>query len=85
VIMAKWIGKVTKFLDKIKVAVIEPSEKIKVGDKITIRGQNKLEVKVDSIQIHHKSVSSAEAGQAFGLKVDGEVREGDIVYDDEAE
>jgi hypothetical protein len=35
---------------------------------------------VSSMQIEHEKVTSAEAGQKIGLKVDGRVREKDGVY-----
>jgi putative protease len=35
---------------------------------------------VESMQIEHKNVARAEAGQMVGLKVNQRVREKDIVY-----
>jgi selenocysteine-specific translation elongation factor len=35
---------------------------------------------VESMQIEHKDIEKAEAGQAIGLKVKDRVREGDAVY-----
>ncbi len=78
--MEKQVGKVVNFLSKISVAIIEPSHKIKVGDKIVIRGSDSVEQTVDSMQINHKEVESAGAGEAFGMKTVSPVKKGDIVY-----
>ncbi len=78
--MEKHVGKVVNFLSKISVAIIEPSSGIKVGDKIVIRGSDSVEQTVDSMQINHKEVESAEAGEAFGMKTVSPVKKGDIVY-----
>jgi translation elongation factor EF-1alpha len=77
----KVIGKVTHYFTKISVAVVELSGELKVGDRISIEGPTtNFEQTVNSMQIEHKDVKVATAGQAVGLKVDQRVREGDIVY-----
>ncbi|MEM2955729.1 MAG: hypothetical protein QXM25_03325, partial [Nitrososphaerales archaeon] len=63
------------------VAVVELKAPLKVGDKILIRGSTtNFEQMVESMQIEHQDVQSAEAGKSVGLKVVQRVREGDIVY-----
>jgi hypothetical protein len=75
------IGHITHFFPKISVAVIELKETLKAGDTIMIKGPTTdFEQKVDSMQIEHKSVPKAEAGQSIGLKVAERVRETDVVY-----
>ena len=75
------IGQVTHFFSKISVAVIELKKPLKVGDTIAIKGPTTdFEQPVDSMQIEHKDVQKAEAGQSIGLKVAQRVRETDIVY-----
>ncbi len=75
------VGKITHFFPKINVAVIELSAQLKVGDTITVKGPSTdFEQTVDSMQIEHKSVEVAEAGQSIGLKVKDRVRETDTVY-----
>ncbi len=75
------IGKVTHYYPKIGVAVVELKAPLKVGDKILIRGSTtNFEQMVESMQIEHQDVQSAEAGKSVGLKVVQRVREGDIVY-----
>ena len=78
--MAKNIGTVTHFFDKISVAIIKLNASLKVGDEITIKGVTTDEkVAVDSMQVDHKDIESAEKGQEVGIKVTGRVREGDKV------
>ena len=75
------VGKVSHFFTNIGVAVIELSGTMTVGDKILFQGSTtNFEQTVTSMQIEHKSVPTAQAGQSIGLKVTGRVREGDVVY-----
>lgn len=75
------IGRVTHFFDKINVAVIELSGKLKVGDSVRIRGNvTDFTQKVGSIQIEHESKREAKKGDAIGLKVSDDVREHDRVF-----
>ena len=75
------IGRITHFFSKISVAVIELKKPLKVGDTIAVKGPTTdFEQPVDSMQIEHKDVQKAEAGQSIGLKVAQRVRETDIVY-----
>ena len=77
----KLVGEVKHFFVKIKVAVVELSGKLKVGDKILIEGATtSLEQEVSSMQIEHKEVKEAKKGDAVGMKVNDRVREGDKVY-----
>jgi putative protease len=75
------VGQITHFFSKISVAVIELREPLKVGDTIIIKGPTTdFEQPVESMQIEHKDVQKAEAGQSIGLKVSQRVRETDLVY-----
>ena len=75
------IGHITHFFPKISVAVIELEKDLNVGDTIAVKGPTTdFEQKVDSMQIEHKNVEKAEAGQSIGLKVAERVRETDVVY-----
>ncbi|MEM2225745.1 MAG: translation elongation factor-like protein [Candidatus Bathyarchaeia archaeon] len=75
------IGRVTNFYSKIGVAVIELLAPLNVGDRILFRGKNtNFEQIAESMQIEHKPVQRAEAGQSVGLKVRERVRPGDVVY-----
>jgi putative protease len=75
------IGRVTHFFSKISVAVIELKAPLAVGDTVHIKGPTTdFEQVVESMQIEHKNVQRAEAGQSIGLKVAQRVREKDMVY-----
>lgn len=78
----KLIGKITHYFTNIGVGVIELTEgNLKVGDKIHVKGSTSdFEQTAGSMQVEHESVESAKKGQAVGLKVDQQVREGDEVY-----
>lgn len=77
----KEVGNVTHYFTKIGVAIVELNGALSVGDRILIKGMTTgVEQTVNSIQIEHKSVEKAEAGESIGLKVDDRVREGDAVY-----
>jgi putative protease len=75
------VGHITHFFSKISVAVIELKAPLAVGDIILIKGPTTdFEQIVESMQIEHKNVQRAEAGQSIGLKVAQRVREKDTVY-----
>jgi len=77
----KLIGKITHYFSKIGVAVIELSDTLKVSDTIRIvGGQTDFNQTVESIEIEHKKVKEAKAGDSVGLKVNQKVREGYKVY-----
>jgi putative protease len=77
----KPIGKIAHYFTKISVAVIELSDELKVGDRISIEGAtSNFEQAVNSMQIEHDDVKSATAGQSVGMKVDQRVRQGDLVF-----
>ncbi len=77
----KLIGKVTHYFTNIGVAVVEiTGGELKVGDKIHIKGATSdFEQNIDSMQIEHESIETAKKGQAIGLKVEQQAREGDEV------
>lgn len=77
----KLVGKVTHYFTKIGVGVIELSDKVRVGDRISIEGATtNLQQTIDSMEIEHERVPVAKAGQSIGLKTNQRVREGDLVY-----
>lgn len=79
--MEKEIGKITHFFDKIGVAVIELTKKLKVGDTIHVKGATTdFTQKVDSMQIDRKEIEKAKAKDAIGLKVSEKVRANDKVF-----
>ncbi len=75
------IGEITHYFGKIDVGIIELKKKLKVGEKIHIKGSTTdFEQEVKSIQIDHQDVKKAKKGDAIGIKVENKVREGDEVY-----
>lgn len=77
----KLVGKVTHYFTKIGVGVIELSDELKIGDKVSIEGRTtNFQQTVESMQIEHKNVEKAVAGQAIGLKLNNRAREGDLVF-----
>jgi translation elongation factor EF-1alpha len=77
----KLVGRVTHYFTKIGVAVVELSDALSVGDRISIEGvTTNFQQTVDSMQIEHKNVQRANPGDSIGLKVRERVREGDLVY-----
>ncbi len=77
----KLVGKVTHYFTKISVAVVELTDELKIGDRISIEGHTtNFQQTVTSMQIEHQNVEKAGPGQSIGLKVEQRVREGDLVY-----
>ena len=75
------IGKVSDFFARPVVAGIELTGSLKTGDKLHIKGfTTDLEVTVESMQINNNVVSTANAGDAIGIKVPDRVRRGDAVF-----
>ena len=76
------IGKVTHYYEKIQVAIIELSADLNVGDTIKFQrgGEDLFEQKAGSMEVEHKNIDNAKAGDVVGLKVDNEVKEGAEVY-----
>lgn len=75
------IGKVTHYYDKIGVAVVELTDSLSQGETIRISGHSKeFTQPVSSMQVEHENIQEAKKGQAVGLKVDQEVKEGDEVF-----
>ena len=77
----KLIGKITHYFGNIGVTVLELSDTLKVGDTIRIVGdETDFTQTVESMEIEHKKVNEAKAGDSVGLKVSQKVREGYKVY-----
>ena len=75
------IGKVTHFYSQISVAVVELSGELKLGEKIAILGHTtEFTQTVESMEIEHHKITSAQAGQEIALKVWDTVRKGDLIY-----
>jgi len=79
--METLIGKVNHYYSRISVAVVDLSAELKIGDTITFLGHTTdFTQEVTSLEIEHQKVLSAGQGGEVAVKVDGEVRQGDLVY-----
>lgn len=79
--MEERIGKVTHFYNRIRVAVLDVSGELKMGDVIHIVGRTTdFTQGVKSMEIEHQKVESAGPGTEIALKVISRVRKGDSVY-----
>lgn len=77
----KLIGKISHYFTNIGVGVIELSDEIKIGDRISIEGSStNFQQDVRSMQIHQKDVEVAKKGESIGIKLQDRVREGDQVF-----
>ena len=75
------VGYITHFFPKISVAVLELTAPLAVGDRILVKGPSTdFEQVVESMQVEHKNIPKAEAGQSVGLKTTQNVKERDMVY-----
>ncbi len=78
----KWriVGEVIHYYSKLKVAIFQLSDNLKLGDKISIEGYTTdFQQTVDSMQIEHRNVEKAVKGDSVGVKVEGRCRKGDKV------
>ncbi|MFH1787383.1 MAG: EF-Tu/IF-2/RF-3 family GTPase [archaeon] len=77
----KEIGVVSSYFSHVGVAAIKLSGKLKVGNKVHIKGNTTdFETDVGSIQIERKGVQEAKKGDHVGIKVPDKVRPNDKVF-----
>lgn len=75
------VGKVTHFFDHISVAVLSLTKPIKVGDTVHFLGHSTdFKQTVTSLQIEHKPVNEAKAGDDIAMKVSQPVHPNDKVF-----
>jgi hypothetical protein len=75
------IGKVTHYFSHLSVAAVAITAPLAVGERIHIRGHTTdWEQTVDSMQVDHQAVASAAPGDDVALKVDGHVRDHDLIF-----
>ena len=78
--MAKPIGTLTHYYDKLGVGIIKLSKTLKVGDTITVsKGEHSFTQDVDSLELDHEAVSKAGKGKEVGLKLSEKIKEGALV------
>ena len=75
------VGTVVKFFAKPGVAAIEITEgEVKVGDTLRFRGHSTdFNQVIESMQVEHAQVATAQKGDTIGIKVAERVREHDEV------
>lgn len=80
--MEEEVGRISHYFSKISVGVVELTKgSLKVGDTIHIKGHTTdLYQKVESMQVEHNNVLTAKKGDSFGLRVESQVREHDLVF-----
>lgn len=77
----KLIGKITHYYSNLGVAIIKLSDKLKMGDKIKIKGSEiDFDQEVESMQVEHEVIREAKKGDEVGLKIKEKAREGNQVY-----
>ncbi|MEK7580399.1 MAG: translation elongation factor-like protein [Patescibacteria group bacterium] len=77
----KLVGKISRYFPKIMVAVLDVSDKIRVGDNVKIKGATTdFDQIVSSMQVEHSQIEEVGVGMQVGFKVDQTVEPGDEVY-----
>ena len=77
----KEIGEVSNYFDHVGAAAIKLSGKLKVGDKIKIKGgETEFEQKVQSMQLNREDVKEGKSGEEVGIIVSQKVRKGYKVF-----
>jgi putative protease len=76
------VAKITHYFDRIGVAAMILEDDLSVGDWIAFGKGDELlfEQEVTSMQMEHQDIESAAPGDAVGMKVKQQVREGVDVY-----
>lgn len=71
----------THYFGHIPAGIIKLTGTLKIGDKIHFKGATTdFEQEVTSMQINHKDVKEAKAGDEIGAQATDRVREGDEVF-----
>jgi len=75
------VGVVSKFYAKVNVAEIKLFDSVKVGDNLIIEGVTTfIQQPLDSMEVNHKKILSANQGDMIGVKVTSRVRPNDKVF-----
>ncbi|HIE14773.1 TPA: translation elongation factor-like protein [Candidatus Bathyarchaeota archaeon] len=75
------VGTVTHYYGHINVAIVQLTDNLKVGDNVHIKGHTSdFNQEVSSMQIEHKDISEAKAGDIIGMKVLQKAHPHDKVY-----
>jgi len=75
------VGAITHFYGHLNVGIVELTDALKIGDTIHIKGHSSdFNQTVGSMQIEHKEVTEAKAGDSIGIKIDQKAHPHDKVY-----
>ena len=76
------VGVITHYFGHLGVAVVRLDRgQIKIGDTIHIKGHTSdFRQQIDTMEVEHRRIFQASAGEEFGLKVVDSVREHDEVF-----
>lgn len=75
------IGVVTLYYSHLQVGIIQLSAALKTGDTVRIKGiHDDFTQIVDSMQVEHKKLEQANAGDFVGVKMSQKAHEHDKVY-----
>ena len=75
------VGVVTHFYTALSVGTVKLNGPVKIGDALHFKGASTdFTQPVTSMQLEHKAVTEAEAGNEVGVEVTEKVREGDEVF-----
>lgn len=79
--MEKHIGKVVHWYGRNNVAVVDLDGHVAEGDHVVVRkGDSEFDDRVESIQIDHKDVHDADAGENAAIKLSHKAKEGSDIY-----
>ncbi|MBN1621000.1 MAG: hypothetical protein JW871_00225 [Endomicrobiales bacterium] len=75
------LGVIEDYFAKVGVVAVKIEESISVGDTIHVKGHTTdLTQTLESMQVEHKSITTAKSGDDVGIKVKDRVRKGDTIY-----
>ncbi len=76
-----FVGTVSHYFAQPKVGAVKLEAELRVGDLLHIRGRTtEFEQTVNSMQIEHEPVETADPGSEVGIKVLERVRKGDQIF-----
>ncbi|MFC2015686.1 translation elongation factor-like protein [Chloroflexota bacterium] len=75
------IGTVIHYWNRLNVAGVELSDSLEMDDWVQFRGATTdFQQRITSMQLNHRFVHEAHAGQQIGVQVADRVRAGDTVF-----
>lgn len=75
------VGRITDYLPKVGVAVIEVQQPFSIGDNLQIQGATtSMELCLTSMELEHQQIDTAKPGTLVGIRVPDKARPNDLVY-----